>query len=318
MLKNILKYLQRTPKRKNSLDIKKRRKITLNNKIFSKFKRRKNQLSLNFNILNKLKFLWNNAFNYYIVICLLIIVSILFIIFWPIFKIKIVNIIKKDDITNINIAYNSIESFRWKHILFIDKSEIIKKLTTYQQNIKNININIILPYTLKILVESYKWVFYTTLNNKNYLITENWTLIALKNDIKKNKNILKNIKIVTDIKNNHFLDYKKVFNENIITLIDNSIKKLEKNIINLQIKDIIYYDIEKELHIKLKNNTILIYSLNQEINNQIEKTAIFNKDFLQINKSDIIYIDLRIKNKIFYCLKETETDCKSNIKRIYK
>lgn len=325
MINKINSFLN-SPKRKTNLDIKKRRKIALNNTIISKFKKRKNQLSLDFSVLKKFNFLWKSNFNYYILLSILIISSILFIFFWSFFKIKIINIIKKDNITDINIAYKSIESIRWKHIFFIDKKDFSNKLITYQNNIKNIEINIILPNTLKILIESYKWIFKTTINNKNYIITENGALIELKNNmqrdnsswkIKNNNNILKNITIISDLINNSFLDYKIFFSENIINTISNSVKKLEENIINIGIKNLTYYELERELHMKLKNNTLLIFSLDWEIDNQIKKALIFNKDFLHINNNNIVYIDLRINNKIFYCLKETETDCKANIKKIY-
>ena len=284
MINKINSFLN-SPKRKTNLDIKKRRKIALNNTIISKFKKRKNQLSLDFSVLKKFNFLWKSNFNYYILLSILIISSILFIFFWSFFKIKIINIIKKDNITDINIAYKSIESIRWKHIFFIDKKDFSNKLITYQNNIKNIEINIILPNTLKILIESYKWIFKTTINNKNYIITENGALIELKNNmqrdnsswkIKNNNNILKNITIISDLINNSFLDYKIFFSENIINTISNSVKKLEENIINIGIKNLTYYELERELHMKLKNNTLLIFSLDWEIDNQIKKALIFN------------------------------------------
>ena len=59
MLKYIIqkiKSLRKTPKRKNILDIKKRKNITLNKKFISKFKKRKNQLYLTFSLLNKFNF----------------------------------------------------------------------------------------------------------------------------------------------------------------------------------------------------------------------------------------------------------------------
>jgi hypothetical protein len=50
---------------------------------------------------------------------------------------------------------------------------------------------------------------------------------------------------------------------------------------------------------------------------QIEKIVIFNKEYLDINNETIIYIDLRIKNKVFYCLNENEVQCNLNLKSIY-
>jgi hypothetical protein len=38
---------------------------------------------------------------------------------------------------------------------------------------------------------------------------------------------------------------------------------------------------------------------------------------MNIDKTPIIYIDLRIKNKVFYCTTENEYQCISNLKSIY-
>ena len=97
------------------------------------------------------------------------------------------------------------------------------------------------------------------------------------------------------------------------------IKKLEENIINLKIKNIYYYEVERELHIEIENWNILIFSIDDDIEaiEQIEKLVIFNKDYSSIIDKKIIYIDLRIKNKIFYCDEESSSICNENIKSIY-
>ena len=315
MIKYIFKNFKRNTKNSKIINVNKRRKITLNNKIFSKFKKRKNQLNFKFDVFNIFKSFKNKSINYYIFLFFLLLILISFIIFWPVFKLKIINISKNDDITNINIAYNSIDDIRWKHIFLIDEKIIFNKIITYQQNIKDIDINIILPNKLKILIESYKWLFYTNINNKNYLVTENWALVPLKNSI--NNWEINELIIKTNLSNNFYLDYKKIFDEKQINKIYTSVIKLKNNLLNIWIKKIIYYEIEQELHIKLKNNVLLIYSLDENTYNQIEKTVIFNKEFKNINWSDLIYIDFRIKNKVFYCNKDEEKNCNNNIKRIY-
>jgi Fe-S cluster assembly scaffold protein SufB len=114
-----------------------------------------------------------------------------------------------------------------------------------------------------------------------------------------------------------FLDYKKYLNETFINNISFIINKVQENIVDLQIENIKYYVRERELHIKTKSNTILIFNINSNIKEQIEKATIFNKEKQNINKSNIIYIDLRIKNKVFYCTTETEYQCYENLKNVY-
>jgi hypothetical protein len=211
-----------------------------------------------------------------------------------------------------NIAYNAVDKYRWKNILSVDKKDILKNLKDYQQNIKNINLKISLPNTLKININSYKALFNTEINNKKYIITANWVLVP-----HSNIDNLKNIQIIKKFDKNIFFDYKKIFNDSLIKNISYIINNLKENIINLKIENIKYYVTERELHIKTKQNTILIFNINSNINEQIKKITIFNKEQKSINTNDIIYFDLRVKNKIFYCSTENEYQCYQNLKNIY-
>ena len=246
---------------------------------------------------------------------MLLIWTTIFLLFWPYFKIKNINIIKEDEITNINIAYKWIDYLRWKSIFSIDKKDILEKLTSYQQNIKYIEVKTILPNTLKITIRSYNWIFNTNTdwNSKNYIIVENWTLIP--STVNKE---LKTIKIINNTNENinNFLDYRKIYEEKYIKNIEYLVNKLEENIIDLKILDLNYYIIERELHIKIQNN-LLIYSLNNYLDEQIEKTVIFNKEHHKLKNEWIYYTDLRIPFKIFYCPTDEEYKCIQNIKSLY-
>lgn len=281
------------------------------------FKKRKKQLSLNINSINKFNLTKNNKLILISSFIFLVVFWIIFSLLWPYFKINKINIIKKDNITNLTIAYKWVENLRWKLIFNSDKKNILENLITYQQNIKDIDINIIFPNTLKIIAESYKWVFNTSIKNgeieKKYILVENWTLVPSFED-----KSLKNMQIINNdlqIKNN-YVDYKKLYEEKNIKNIDYLVKKIEENIINIKVKDLVYYPIEREVHLKIENN-LLLYSLDEDIDKQIEKTVIFNKQHHELKKGWIYYTDLRIPNKIFYCTMEFEYKCKENIKRIY-
>jgi len=279
----------------------------------NKFKIRKKQLNINVDFFKKNKLFKIKKVIFYITILLILIISILFIIFWPYFKIKNINILKNDNLTNINISYKAIDNIRWKLIFIIKKKEIFEKLKEYQHNIKDIDLNIEIPNSLKITIKSYKWIFNTSINKKQYIITKNWVLVPSKLDKE-----LKNLIIINNISNNinKFLDYRKVFNEKYINNISTIINKLQKNILNIKIQELTYYTVERELHIRTKNN-LLIFSLDEDTNKQIEKIVIFHKQYNSIENYWIYYIDLRIQNKIFYCPIEEKNICTKNIKRIY-
>ena len=73
---------------------------------------------------------------------------------------------------------------------------------------------------------------------------------------------------------------------------------------DIEIASILYYEKEREVHITIDHNTILVFDLHADVKPQIEKIAIFNKEHWDLSDEGIIYIDLRIKNKVFYCKRE--------------
>ena len=133
---------------------KKRNKLILNKIEQTSFIKKRKSFIIKNNSLEKLKIFWNNITHYYLLICAILLSIIIYIIFWPIFKVKNIDIIKQDNITNMTIAYKAIENYRWQSIFNIDKKEILKNMQDYQQNISDIKTNIILPNTLKITINS--------------------------------------------------------------------------------------------------------------------------------------------------------------------
>ncbi|NVP17089.1 hypothetical protein HUU51_00005 [Candidatus Gracilibacteria bacterium] len=213
-----------------------------------------------------------------------------------------------------NIAYKSVEDLRGEKIFNVHEVDIFSKLKNYQDNIKSVDMKMILPNTLKIEVESYKEIFNISLNNNNYILVENGTIIPSNHS----KN-LKFLNIIKKIDKNKFIEYKQIFNPFFIEKINNITSKLEENVLNIKIKELDYYEVERELHVKIENDTIIIFSLDDDLDymSQIEKLVIFNKEYSSIIDSKIYYIDLRIKNKIFYCNSDMSYQCNENIKSIY-
>lgn len=94
-------------------------------------------------------------------------------------------------------------------------------------------------------------------------------------------------------------------------------EEIKTNIIRIQIKDIIYYPIERELILAIEGGAKLIFDLGKPVTPQIKRLAIFDTENIKIDIPGMVYIDLRIKDKVFYCTTETEYQCVINLKTIY-
>lgn len=303
------KFTQRFKKKKENNS-----RLIINNIDRKTYTKKRKNINININFENYLKFFKKNYIPYYFIISIIIITSIIIILFWPFLNIRFIEIIKKDNITNMNIAYKSVEDIRWEKMFNIHEIDIFNKLKNYQNNIKSIDMKMILPNTIKLEIESYKEIFNITLNWNNYILVENGTIIPSNHS----KN-LKFLNVIKKIDRNKFIEYKQIFNPFFIEKINNIINKLEENIVNIKIKNIDYYEVERELHIQIENDNILIFSLDDDLDymSQIEKLVVFNKEYSSIIDNKIFYIDLRIKNKIFYCDANMSYQCSQNIKSIY-
>jgi cell division septal protein FtsQ len=99
--------------------------------------------------------------------------SLYTIIFSHYFSLKSVDIIRNDNLVNIDLAYRSIENIRLKPMVFINKSDIRNFITSHQPNIQNIEIRKIYPSNIKITLSSYKELYNVNVEGKYYKITEN-------------------------------------------------------------------------------------------------------------------------------------------------
>lgn len=238
---------------------------------------------------------------------------VLFSIFWPVFRIKNIEIIRREDITNINIAYRSVEEIRNKSLFLINTKDVAEKLKSYQKNIKEVTIKKDLPDSLKITIESYTWVFFVILNEKNYLITQNGVLIP-----GKPSETLSELKFVERYKKESgILDYKQIYSPTYIASIAALKTKLETNILWATIQETYYFPQEREVHYVLSTGNKLIFDLDGKIDDQVKKLLIFHKEQSDLTKNSIVYTDLRIRGKIFFCTLENEYQCKLNLEKDY-
>lgn len=102
----------------------------------------------------------------------------------PYFRIAASRVIieRTDGLSDVNIAYRSVENIYGSSIFFIDKEAITKQVLTFQKNIKDVEISRLYPNGLKIVLHSFKPQFIANLNipNKSYVISSNGVLIYQK------------------------------------------------------------------------------------------------------------------------------------------
>lgn len=311
-MKNIFQSIKNLSfKKQNSL---RRRKLFLweaqnNKKIKKTYKKRKNihfQTHLDFSGQKKI------LFYTYISIFILIISWVIFLFASNKFTIKNIEIVRQDNISNINLAYNAVNNFRWKSIFSVDKTKIIDRIYSYQNNINSVTINSSLPDTLIIYIGSAKQLFNTLMNEKTYIITGNWTVVP-----EKPNNELKTLSVVFRKSLPSIIDYKQILKPEAVVSIYNIVQQLEKNIIDLRVESISYLPIEREAHIYINSGTILIFDIHENIEDQIEKIAIFHNEKSPITQSWIVYIDVRVDKKIFLCNTDSQNTCIQNMKKIY-
>jgi len=229
----------------------------------------------------------------------------IFSLFSPFFNLKTVEIynIWDNALIDMNIAYTSIEKFRDKNMFLLSKSNIKTSIINYQKNINYVTIKKY-PLDKKIVIKlnSIEWLFYTTINWKKYIITKNWVFIPTNNSWKK------------------YSELNIIFSKEgeFINRIIDTKEQLKSNILWIKIKSITYFEKERELHIDLENNLKLIFDIDSDTEEQIEKIAIYNKEQKNISKPiDLYYIDLRVPNKLYYCENEMLNICRENLIRIY-
>jgi len=248
---------------------------------------------------------------------LLITLCIYIIIISPYFRISPSKLIieRIDAITDVNIAYKSIENTYWQSIFLIDKNEIKKSLLNYQKNIRNVSITRLYPNWLKIILDSHKPQFFTQFAgiDKKYIVTSNWVLIYEKNVDK----ILYNLEIVDiNLIEAWFFDYKEWVPENVMKKIIYTRDAFKQIFTWRNISKFIYFKLENELHINLETGTKIILELWDNIQNELAIVKYYNDNNADILSSgNLIYVDARIANKIYACSEKVK--CNKNLSRIY-
>lgn len=294
-----------TLKKNRKIDEYKKRKKEKGNKK-KEIKRSRYSIQLNMNLR------WKQNKNILIFFVVFLLIVILIITKWPYFKIKKINIISPDWISNTYIIDKTLQKLQNSLIFKVNKTEIQNTIKNIEQNIDSVIIEKDFPDTLNIRVISSPIILKTNINWKQFVITKNWVLIP--NNNKKSEILeisLKNFEL------QNYPNYKKILKEINLQKIIYIRKQLKDNITNIKIEDIIYYKTEKEIHFIINNKTRLIFNLESNNKDELKQLFVFNKEKINITKPWIVYIDNRIKAKILYCPSSELNSCIKSINYIY-
>jgi len=278
-----------------------------------KFKKRRKKVISRFLRQFSIPFAQKHIFYYCIWIGVIAIVWIVGLFIWPFLNIKEIYITRGNTNVNIDLAYKSIDSLRGKKIFFVEPKYIEELLLQRQKSIQDIDVSLQLPGSIDIEITSYPSVFQTSISWNLYNITENGAFIPTSNTWE-----FPYIHVYTDLNSiGSIPDYKEILSAQHIAAIEYLKNSLIENIVQLQVDSLHYYVTERELIIALASGGDIIFDLTKDLATQIEKVVIFHNEGWDITKRNLIYTDLRINNKVFFCDTSKEFLCRVNIKNIY-
>lgn len=226
------------------------------------------------------------------------------------FLIKNLKIQRQDNNSNIEIAYSTLNEYLKKNIFLLDVTTIKNDLFSSQENLWKIQVTKQFPKTLSLNLISYSPLYNTILKEKEYLILANGSAVP-GNSIEFQKLDIK----FWDFP--RFYEYKKILNPDELAQIYEIEKLMKANFISTKIEKINYYVEEKEAHFITDNGATLIFDLVGNVKNQIKKLSVFHTENLQISDPTLIYTDLRISGKLYFCNSENEYNCYNNLNFLY-
>ncbi len=187
-----------------------------------------------------------------------------------------------DSITDINIAYKSIEDIYGSSIFSVDTNAILAHLTSLQKNIKHADISRLFPNGLKIIIESYKPEFFVRfpLTEKTYIITKNGILIYQKaNDT----NLYYLDLVDPGFTEMSFIDYKEGIREEFMSSILLARDFFKSTFPAVNIAKFTCFKSEREIHVALESGLVVLLRTADDIEDQILSLKIYNdknKDFI--------------------------------------
>ena len=274
-------------------------------KTLATYKKRKN-----FSLKLDTKFFKKLVVFYYFLGFITLTALIYFFWFSNYFLVQDIRVVRQDSNSSIEISYWVLDDINGKNIFLLDVSHIKDRLFDSQENLWKISVTKQFPKTIKVALTSYIGVYNTIIDEKAYLLLSNGSLVPWSDEG------LLDIELKFKIFPN-FYEYKKVVPSSELKSIFSIEELLRKNFITAGIKGVNYYVTEKEAHFIMETWATLIFDLTEPVSSQIEKLAVFHQENIEITNPTIIYLDLRIANRLYFCSSENEFTCNENLNFIY-
>ena len=243
--------------------------------------------------------------------------SIYVLFFSPYFTISASEVVveRKDSLSDINIAYKSIENIYGQSIWFISADTISGLIRGFEKNIRTVEVSRLFPNGLKIVIDSYPPEFALVLPppHDHYIVTANGVLAY---DSDPPKNLMKLVLVDKAFIDSGFFDYRQGIAPDMMTrlisLRDNFVKKFPE----LSVTKVVLFSVEREAHIFLESGTVVIIPLDTSTDTIVDLVRYYETNNSNIlGSGDVVYLDARDPKRFFVC--SDQALCPKNLDRIY-
>lgn len=243
----------------------------------------------------------------FLAIPLILFTLIFFLFFSPVFRVQDIFISREGTIPSINRAYESIDTIRGKNLFLLSGDDIAQKIQKAQPSLEFIEVQKSLPGNITIKLSSFPIIFQST----NILILSNGSIISQD----ENESDLSEIPYLYIAQESTILE--KSIDPNTIQKLKNIFSGFQSRFPEIPLVYSEYFPDEDELVIGLKNKTLLIFSLWDDISRQLGQIQLYHEQKASITETPLVYIDGRIEKKLFICPLTEEYLCKKNISELY-
>jgi len=253
-----------------------------------------------------------NNFYVYLILSIALLVCGYILLYSKYFAISHIELNRQSDSVNMPLAYESTQRFRNTPIFFADGSVIAQSIRNFQPHVQVESVKKVIPGTLSVTLGSYPSIFGFFVGEKYYEITENGVIIPA--SVRESVTIIQPKEWdLTGV-----LEYKLFFDPKELKLISEFLQTITDRYPLLDIDEIHYYLLSHELHITNEKWVRFLFDLNRDASIQLRKLNTFYTEYQNVIKKWLVYIDVRINEKIFYCGFEQEFQCRLNLKNLYE
>lgn len=228
---------------------------------------------------------------------------------------------KTDIETSIIPIQQKLDVLKGKNIFLMNEDEVNDDLHKDFPEMKEIKIMKLLPHTIRVRVIEYELIarIKSSTGKEEMFLNEQGMIRNIKTKIPnlplieyKSQYDIKEDKMVAMLSPYLALqDRNTIMNADEVRVILDAQNTFEKDF-SLSVNLIQYFPLEREIHLRTERDFFIWLDLTESVEEQLRKLKTAFQDF-NIYKIDLAYVDLRIKNKIIYCMKNTV--CVSNIQQ---